>query len=185
MKKEKNDYSGFIEGILVISVSVYFYTLASRIGAETAYFGFCGPDRWPKIVLIGLMVAGLILVISSLKDMYVKSRGGQRQERSGGFEEEASRDYVESKIPFGIITFSVVYAIPVILIMGYALGTFIFQVFMMSLLLGIKKIKSLTLISLIWTISVLILFSKIFFVPLPKGMGIFYDMSVFLTSLLK
>jgi len=185
VKKEKNDYSGFIEGILVISVSVYFYILASRIGVETTYFGYCGPDRWPKIVLGGLMIAGLVLVISSLRDVYIKSTTGQRKERSGGFEEEASRDYAESKIPFSIIIFSVVYAIPVILIMGYALGTFIFQVFMMSLLLGIKKIRSLAFISLIWTISVMILFSKIFFVPLPKGMGIFYDISVFFTILLK
>jgi len=67
--------------------------------------------------------------------------------------------------------------------LGFLLANFLFLVFFMSIT-GVKKKVSLLLISLFGTILLLYLFVKIVYLPLPRGQGIFNDLTIYFYRLL-
>ena len=64
-------------------------------------------------------------------------------------------------------------------VIGFALSTLLF-LFGSTRGLGYKKTVVLSLFSLLLTVVLVVTFGKLFFVPLPRGIGIFRELSYFI-----
>lgn len=64
-------------------------------------------------------------------------------------------------------------------IIGYVLSTFIFAIGS-ARVLGYKKILALFVFTISLSVILTLAFGNIFFVPLPRGMGIFKDLSYYI-----
>ena len=189
MEQQKRDlYDSCIQGFIIIGIASYLlreaFKIADVFGARAGIFGV-GPDKWPKIILAALIISGLLLIMDSLRKMYRLSKNRQRQEGPRGFEEEVGKEYAEAGVPYIIILFTIVYAYLLIVYLGYFIGTLLFLIVLMTVLRGVNKIKLIVTVSLLWTISVTVLFTLLFYVPLPKGIGIFYDISMFFVTVIR
>lgn len=64
-------------------------------------------------------------------------------------------------------------------VLGFILSTFIFT-FASTRAMGYKKTSSLVLFSVVLTTAIVLVFGKLFFVPLPRGLEIFRELSYFI-----
>ena len=61
---------------------------------------------------------------------------------------------------------------------GFALATFLFA-FLNARLMGYKNYKVLAIFTVIFTVLVVLVFGKVFYVPLPRGLGLLRELSYF------
>lgn len=149
---------------LILAAAVYFYSLACCIGPTPA--GQLGADFWPKMVLIFLMISCVIKfgeIIRNRHDITQKSKA------------RPEMDNVRLTLLIALLLITV-FAIDYI---GFALANFIFMIAFLCVV-GLRKIPSLLLIPGLGTIGLLYVFVKVVYLPLPKGMGFFEDISLFI-----
>lgn len=173
-KRSLRNFLGRIKGIiLILLAAIYLYSLAHKLEAFSPP-GQLGPDFWPKVSLILLMVGCLIKVGELFKERNLKV----------ALEEKASLlppvNALRLFIMIGLVFFSVIGMD----LLGFLLANFLFLLFFMAIT-GVKKKSSLLLISLLGTILLLYLFVKIVYLPLPRGQGIFNDLTIYLYRLLQ
>lgn len=149
---------------IILGLSIYFYSLACCIGPTPE--GQLGADFWPKMVLIFLMI-GCVIKFGEI----ILNRSSLAQETEARPEMHNVR--LSLLIAILIIT---VFAIDYL---GFALATFLFMITFL-VVAGFRKIVPLLLISGLGTIGLLYVFVKVVYLPLPKGMGFFEDISLFI-----
>lgn len=173
-KKSLKIFLGQIKGIILIFLAaIYLYSLADRLEAFSPP-GQLGPAFWPKVSLI-LLMAGCLTKVGEL------------------FKERNKKIVLEGKVSLlppvniprliimvGLVIFSVIGMD----LFGFLMANFLFLVSFMAIT-GVKKKSSLLLISLFGTILLLYLFVKIVYLPLPRGQGIFNDLTIYLYRLLQ
>lgn len=157
--------------LLVFLFSLYFYHLTGKI-EEVPIPGQLGPAFWPKALLILLMVScGIkgLEIISSLK----------KQAEQGEVAPSAAVNYLKLLAMIALVI-AVVMAMDA---MGFLLANFLFLLFFMRVT-GPKKKLPLLLTSALGTVSLLYLFVKVVYLPLPKGYWFFDDLTIFLYRIL-
>jgi len=149
---------------LILAAAVYFYYLACSIGPCPP--GQLGADFWPKMILIFLMIGCVIKfgeIISNRQLLDVKADA--RPEMHNG--------KLTAMIVLLIVTvFSIDY-------IGFALANVCFMLIFLYLV-GLRRLRTLLLISLIGTTALLYIFVKLVYLPLPRGMGFFEDITLFI-----
>lgn len=173
-KRSLRIFLGRIKGIILIFLAaIYLYSLADRLEAFSPP-GQLGPAFWPKVSLILLMVGCLIKVGELFREGTLKV----------ALEEKASLlppvNVLRLFIMIGLVIFSVIGMD----LLGFLFANFLFLLFFMAIT-GVKKKSSLLFISLLGTILLLYLFVKIVYLPLPRGQGIFNDLTIYLYRLLQ
>jgi len=151
---------------VIFVASCYLYSVSMALRSLKAY-KTVGPEFWPQIILILMIVISGILTVSNV----VKWKKSIKAEKPENPEEET--DWYKFALCF-------------ILIIGYVLllKTVGFAVLTPILIIGIMfligkssiKIISITVVSIM--VLVYIVFGKLLYVPLPKGHGIFHDLSI-------
>lgn len=63
-------------------------------------------------------------------------------------------------------------------IVGFCISTLLFT-FFNARIMGYRKIKVLVVFAIILTASLVVVFGKLFYIPLPRGMGILRDLSYY------
>jgi putative tricarboxylic transport membrane protein len=149
---------------LILALAIYFYGLACCIGPTPV--GQLGADFWPKMVLIFLMISCVIKFGEIIQN---------RHSLSQKVEARPKMDNMKLGILIGLLLITV-FAIDYI---GFALANFLFMIAFLSAV-GLRRIPSLLLISGLGTIGMLYVFIKVVYLPLPKGMGFFEDISLFI-----
>jgi putative tricarboxylic transport membrane protein len=149
---------------LILGTAIYFYYLACCIGPCPV--GQLGADFWPKMILIFLMISCVIKF-----GEIVWNRHSLGQEAEG----RPKMDNIKLTIMIVLLVVTV-FAIDYI---GFALANFLFMVAFLFLV-GVRKIVPLILVSLLGTIGMLYVFVKVVYLPLPRGMGFFEDISLFI-----
>jgi len=153
-----------IMGLIILVVSCYLYIEAMGLGEFRAYKEV-GPDFWPKIVLFCLIVLSAALTVSHVIE-WRKSRG-EASEREEGWK----RVLIAVLLAVGYVYF--------LKPLGFVVASPLFIIGMMLLILPErKKVIPFTILGIM--VIIYIIFSKLLFVPLPKGFGIFHDISIFL-----
>jgi len=156
-------------GELIMSSSIlvaacYLYYKANQLRVFRAYKEV-GPDFWPKIVLICLIALSAALTVSHVLT-WRKSRE-EVSEREEGWQ----RVLITVLLAVGYVYF--------LKPLGFIVASPLFILGMMLLILRErKKVIPLTILGIMAMIY--IIFSKLLFVPLPKGFGIFHDISILL-----
>ncbi len=150
--------------LFILVVSCYLYVEAMRLGEFRAYKEV-GPDFWPKIVLFCLIVLSAALTLSNVIK-WRKSRD-KVSEREAGW-----------KRVFIVVLLAVAY-VYFLKPLGFIVASPLFIIGMMLLIMPARK-KVIPFAVLGIMVMIYIIFSKLLFVPLPKGFGVFHDISIML-----
>lgn len=173
-KRSLKNFLGRIKGlILIFLAAIYLYFLTDKLEAFSPP-GQLGPAFWPKVSLM-LLMAGCLIKAGELF---------RERKQKIVLEEKASLlppvNLRRLIIMVGLVIFSVIGMD----LLGFLLANFLFLIFFMAVT-GVKKKSSLLFISLFGTILLLYLFVKIVYLPLPRGQGIFNDLTIYLYRLLQ
>jgi len=141
--------------ISLFATSVYFIYLADKI-PTSAKFSDVSAAIWPKIILGCMIVSCIILFIKSLKGSVSQSHS------SGGG---------ENRRLLAPVLLCLAYLLTMRWI-GFLISSAIFSITYMYLL-GFRKKSRMVLISLAAPILIGLLFYRLLYVPIPKGVWIF------------
>jgi putative tricarboxylic transport membrane protein len=153
-----------IMSLAIFAISCYLYIEAMGLGEFRAYKEV-GPDFWPKIVLVCLI--GLSAALTVFNVIQWRKSRGEVSERDEGWKR--------------VLT-AVLLAIGYVFVlkpMGFIVASPLFVIGMM-LLITPKRKKVIPFSVAGIMVLIYIIFSKLLFVPLPKGYGIFHDISIML-----
>lgn len=157
---------------LLFVLGVYLFIKAGEI-PQFQQKGQIGPDLWPRLILGGLIALSLLKGILALPRTG-RSAGPVREE------EKVSRDW--RKLAAGI--FLVVGYVLVTTLLGFPLANLLF-LFAFMYVGGERKPLVLLLLPALGTIGLLYLFVKVVYLPLPRGIWIFDDLTIALFRLLR
>lgn len=159
--------------ILIFGVALYLYSLADKLEALCPP-GQLGPAFWPKMSLILLMAGCLIKGVEIFKERH----------KNIALEEKASLPLPINIWRLVIMICLVIFTVVGMEILGFLLANIIFLFFFLRLT-GVKKKIPLLLTSILGTFFLLFLFVKVVYLPLPRGQGIFNDVTIFIYRILR
>jgi putative tricarboxylic transport membrane protein len=156
-----------IMSLTILVASCYLFYVATQLKVFRAYKEV-GPDFWPKIVLTGLIALSAILTVYNVS-VWRKSR--ENEQVSAEKEGSWKRVLITFLLAVGYVYF--------LKPLGFIVTSPLFIIGMMLVIMPErKKVIPLGVIGIM--VMIYIIFSKLLFVPLPKGFGIFHDISIFL-----
>jgi len=126
-----------------------------------------GPGFWPRIVLVFLMGLIIFAIVIEIRKMIKKV--SQEEDKN-------------QKISYKKFIFALVVSFGYFFIMryvGFVIATLVFQG-MFLFVQGVRQVKILILTPSVLTLLLFILFIKLMYLPLPKGIGIFRSFSLLL-----
>ena len=153
-----------IMSLFILMISCYLYVEALRL-AEFRAYREVGPDFWPKIVLFCLIALSAALTVSNVIK-WRKSRV-EVSEREEGWK----RVLISIILAVGYIYF--------LKPLGFIVASPLFIIGLMLLIMPKRK-KVIPFAVLGIMVMIYTIFSRLLFVPLPKGFGVFHDISIFL-----
>jgi hypothetical protein len=172
---EKENEQGFfslLKGpLLVFLFAIFFYFVANRI-EEVSIPGQLGPAFWPKVILLLLMASCGIKAVELML--------ARKRQSEGGTAEPRPAVHYPKLLAMIAMLIAGVAAMEVI---GFLLANLVFLVLFLRLT-GVQKKLPLFLYSVLGTISLLYLFVKVVYLPLPKGAWFFDDLTIYLYRLL-
>jgi putative tricarboxylic transport membrane protein len=149
---------------IILAAAIYFYSLACCIGPTP--MGQLGAQFWPKMILLFLMISCVI-------------KFGEIVWNRHKLAQEAEARPEMDNVKLTLMIFLLVATVFAIDYIGFALANFLFMIAFLSLV-GLRRIPSLLLVSGLGTIGMLYMFVKVVYLPLPKGIGAFEDISLFI-----
>lgn len=150
---------------LVVILGCIYLFYETRKFEGLAIYGRMGPEYWPRILLVVIMV--LSVFIAAITALQVK-----RGEAAPGFQAKYDKHTLRLFTAMGLIVF---YLIGMRFFGFLALTPFVMVAFMT--LLGEKSKVWMISLSLALPFIIVILFTKVMYVPLPRGAGIFLKFS--------
>ena len=158
--------SDIIGSLIVIGASVFFFvhtlSFTETVGTEQIGAGF-----WPRLNLIGMVILALFIMIRSLV---------RRKKAALPKNEPQEEMNTVGVVICGAILLSFVLLMPYI---GFLLSAFLG---MMALIyaLGERKKLVIFLTAFVLVLVVYLSFGKFLFVPMPRGVSIFRELSFYL-----
>lgn len=143
--------------MIIISIGLYFISSNFKIVGHST--GIFDAAFWPKF-LLGLLF--ILLCIQILKNITKIKNEGKLSNISIKF---SKKTLILSLLIIAVYIISID-------VLGFILSTFLFQVIFLKILHE-KKISIIIFVPTIITIICYILFIKVLFIPLPRGVGIF------------
>jgi hypothetical protein len=137
--------------------------LASRGLDAVAAPGQLGPAFWPRLVLVGLMLACLAKAVEEVR---ARTVGGAADVR---------RPLARGRLAAAVA--SIVFYVLLGPWLGFPLATALFIATFMALC-GTRAPATLGGSALLGTVALLYLFVKLVYLPLPKGAGPFEDLTI-------
>jgi len=158
--------------LLIFGVALYFFFLAGKLD-DMPIPGQLGPYFWPRTILILLMVS------CGIKSLEILS-SRKKAETPGQDGPPLPPIHILKLVALIAMVIGVVFAMDKI---GFLLSNFFFLLLFLFLT-GLRRKFLLLLISAAGTLALLYLFVKVVYLPLPKGMWFFEDITLFLYRLL-
>ncbi len=160
----------------VLAGSIFMYYKATQLRQmQTQGYESVGPDSWPKLILICLIALGGYLSIKYAVKL-AKSRGSSENEIPNPPEQGEGK---EGWIRIGITTLFIVLYIYLLKPLGFIVAS---PLFIIAMMLYINPNKKRIIPASVLGIMVIIylLFGKLLYIPLPKGSGVFRQVSILL-----
>ena len=167
--KERFVFKALLKSDVIISVIVFagalYLFFETKTFGSLDVFGGLGPEYWPQFVLVSLMALCVGLAVSTirtaLKVNVVKTP-----------KIKFSADNVRFVAAVALIA-SYLGLLPVV---GFLVLTPVMMIAFM-VLLGERSKTWILSIPFVLTLGIVLVFTKIMYVPLPRGMGIFLKIS--------
>ena len=159
----------YCKGEIIISLVVFlgciYLFYETRKFEGLAVYGKMGPEYWPRFLLFLLMV--LSVTIAGITALHVK-----RGEAAPGFQAKIDMHTLRLFMAMGLIAFYIIG----MRYLGFLTLT-PFMIFSFMSLLGERNKTTMVIISVLLPFLIIILFTKIMYVPLPRGVGVFLKIS--------
>ena len=172
-------WKSYLEPLAWLALAVVGLTMSSEFDAPNKIFQL-GPAFWPQAVLVGMIIAAGSLGISIYVSAGVpveESAEAEKHENFGGNAVEFSPKLV------AIFLLPLIYVFAMQKLGFYLVTPFFMLAFLYTL--GVRRWKTLILVTVgLWAILVL-LFVKLIFTPLPQGAGYFYTLNGQLMGLIQ
>lgn len=174
MARGVNAIANLVLSTITILFSLFFLFQSLKLPFGNA--ANIGAGGWPTMILILLLCMGVYLLAKTIVKMKTLQTNNH-----GELPEDKENVILEPKILFphkhwstsGIILLYII----AISYLGFLLATPLF-IFGMSLFLGMKGWFKLISVSLLTSISLVYVFIILLSIPLPRGMGVFRQLSL-------
>ena len=165
MKRQDRIGEIILTGLIVLA-SIFLLVVTGSFPVYQSK-GLAGPALWPRIILIMLIFLGLIVLTGLIRKM-------ARKDPSSGGKAEESQERVLPRV-FVVMAFCILYTL-FMKTFGFLLLSLLFQILVLWVM-GVRKPRSLIVGPVLLTAALYGLFIRILHNPLPRGIGIFYDIS--------
>ncbi|MBI4607715.1 MAG: tripartite tricarboxylate transporter TctB family protein [Candidatus Rokubacteria bacterium] len=160
---------GLAGPLLIFLAAVALFVAAGRLPVVPVP-GQLGPDFWPRLVLVALMASCVLKLVE-----VARAKGPAATGSPGP----------QVGLPKLVGGIALVLGYPALApLLGFPLTTALFLAAFMRLV-GTRRVLPLTLTAALGTVSLLYVFVKVVYLPLPKGAGVFEDFTIFLYRLLR
>lgn len=152
--------------VVLIAASIFFFiqTLSYPVISR---FEKMGPEFWPRLMLIGIVIVTLFLLVESIME-----KRKTRKTEEGPREEKNTKLVIAS----GGILMTSLLLVPII---GFLLSSFIATA-VLAIVLGERKKHAAFFYSFVMVFVIYVSFGKLMFVPMPRGVSIFRELSYYL-----
>ncbi|MET3504140.1 tripartite tricarboxylate transporter TctB family protein [Halalkalibacter oceani] len=171
--------TNIVVSIITILFSAFFLIQTGQI-VERETDATLSSTFWPTFLLSSMLVLGIILLVKTIIQQKT-NRADAAEEQEGVEAQLDDSDFVDEAPAFPnrlwlmiAISFAYVILLPLV---GFILSSLVILV-AITLLMGVKKWSSLVLTSVLGTAFLTFLFINLLRVPLPRGVGIFRDLSL-------
>lgn len=169
MSNVKKDYIFYS---IVILFACVFLAMTPQIKITNGTF-IIGPRSWPYILLTLMLILALFGMVKS----FVLSKKMKAIEIGEHVEDnESERTFLKLSIPMVSLAAVILYVV-LLNIVGFIISTILF-LYGISLLLGQKKQLNSIIFAIVTTVVFIGLFSILLSIPLPRGLGIFRQLSL-------
>lgn len=152
-------FNGFIGLVLLV-----FFMESRKIEEITISSDKIGASGFPQIIIA---ISFILLIYISYKN--IKNIKENEGEKTSKFKNKGFRIMLISIVLLAVYIFTMD-------VVGFILGTFIFSM-LASRIMGYKETLKTFIFSLVLTVTITLVFGKLFFVSLPRGVGVFREMS--------
>ena len=151
--------------LLSLGLSVYI-SLQEKVGMMGGQI--IDPNTWSLILVIGLIFFSLVLLIRYGLQLF--------QSEPSLINEDAPR--IDKADRITMLLFGVLSALYIVSLkyIGYILGTILYLAITYRFL-GVRGMKKIILLPLILVAIFVLVFGRLLYISLPKGVGIFYEIT--------
>lgn len=149
---------------IVFFAAVYLFIDIRAIDSGDVY-GQLGPAYWPKFVLVSIMVFSVVLAFFSIKGVL-----------QGVIPAAKGLQFTVANVRFIAAVSLIAGYLTLLPYVGFLVLT-PFQMIAFMYLLGERKKIWIFTLPLVLTIGIVLIFTKAMYVPLPRGVGIFLEIS--------
>jgi hypothetical protein len=159
--------------ICIIAASIFFFILTLQIKAVAGYEKM-GPAFWPRFTLAGMMVLSAVIILRSL---IMKPGNDQNNGK-----DEGSRTKTEKFSQLIHVFYCAAILFCFILAMNYLgfVPTAFVATAVLIYFLGERKIWLVLLVSFGLVAGIYLLFARLMYVPMPRGVWVFEKLSYLL-----
>ena len=167
------------EAIAWVIFGLIFYLMTFKFDRPLPYYKL-GPAFWPQAILIGIMLFAMVLFVSTFLSKAI--RKPQRSEHSLG---EALKDEQVPLTP-KLVAFVLTPLIWVLAMrwVGFPLTAPIFLIVFLWLL-GVRRWWAILLYTALFYGTLMLLFYKLIFTPMPQGAGWFYTLNGYIIGFMQ
>lgn len=168
MNLRKIDSESIIYTILISGATfLFFHSFSFDRSARFLQEGTVLPGYWPRLILAGIIILSTVALITKIyKDKVLKRKALK-----------VDKQFVATGRLVLLVLLCFIYATGINYI-GYLIGTIVFAVLLLFIM-GVRKSSILFFYPLSITTVVYLIFTKILYMSLPRGVGIFYEFSQF------
>ncbi len=169
-------YSRWFEGgiwlVLIVLAGIYTFDFDDALPTY-----LWGPAHWPRVVLLGMLAASLWL-------LFVESRHSDAKVESQPIDHHRSPLAVSTRVRMVLIfCLPLAYAFAIHK-MGFLLITPLF-LFAYMWVVGVRKIRTLIIMTVCIYSGIVIIFVELIFTYLPPGAGVFHTINGYILKLLQ
>lgn len=156
------------------------------LGAYALTFGFDGPlpvyefgaAHWPRMVLLGMFIATAWILYSEVWKERDSPPAAEIEDKSEDQDEDTPFLKLETRSQVRMV---LIFALPIIYTLlihklGFLLVTPFF-LFAYMMLMGVRRLRTLLLVSISVYVGLIVVFVKLVFTYLPQGAGVFHQIN--------
>jgi len=159
---------------MVFVGSIYLWLAADKFPVFAKYKNV-DSDFWPKIILVCIGILSILILYENIAALRASFRG-EREGPSGCDRETASSSVNWTKmILMGLLCIAYYWGLH---FLGFFMATILFMWLAMAVIGGAKRVMAIVF-PIVFTSVLAIVFVKLLELSLPRGMGIFHELSLF------
>ena len=159
----------FIGTVYLWLVADKFPTFAKYRNVDSAF--------WPKIILVCMGILSVVILYENIVALRIQRRKKKQAAASAGEGDAAATAVDWKKMVFmGLLCVAYYWGLS---LMGFVLSTIVFMWLAMAIIGGAKKITAIVF-PIVFTGLLVAVFVKVLELSLPRGIGIFHELSLLL-----